>query len=168
MGVDQTEFRQALSHFASGVTIITTQHQGQLHGTTVSAFCSLSLTPPLILVSIDRKATIHDLLGESEVFGVNILAEHAETLSQHFARRVPDKFANVPYHLGELGVPLLEDALARLECRVATRYPGGDHSIFIGEVIAASVQPHAQPLLYYRSRYSRIHEHVASLVNQVS
>ena len=78
MSIEPTELRHAVGHFASGVTIITTQQQGQLHGTTVSAFCSLSLKPALVLVGIDLNANIHDLIVASEVFGVNILAEHAE------------------------------------------------------------------------------------------
>lgn len=165
MSIDQTEFRQALGHFASGVTVITTQHQGQPHGTTVSAFCSLSLNPPLVLVGIDLNANIHDLISASGVFGVNILAEHAESISQQFARRTPDKFANISYTSGELEVPLLDDALVRLECRVTARYPGGDHSIFIGEVITLNTQSYMQPLLYYRSKYNRLYDAVA---NQVS
>jgi flavin reductase (DIM6/NTAB) family NADH-FMN oxidoreductase RutF len=166
MSLEHTEFRHVLGHFASGVTIITTQHLGQLHGTTVSSFCSLSLKPPLVLVSIDLHATIHDLVVASKVFGVNILAEHAEIISQHFARRIPDKFSSISYSLGLLGVPLLEDALATLECRLVARYPGGDHSIFIGEVISTSTQSHGQPLLYFRSKYSRLHSHAANLVSQ--
>jgi flavin reductase (DIM6/NTAB) family NADH-FMN oxidoreductase RutF len=162
VSIDQTEFRQALGHFASGVTVITTQHQGQPHGTTVSAFCSLSLNPPLVLVGIDLKANIHDLISASGVFGVNILAEHAESISQQFARRIPDKFANIGYTSGELEVPLLDDALVRLECRVTARYPGGDHSIFIGEVITLNTQPYMQPLLYYRSKYNRLNDAVAN------
>jgi flavin reductase (DIM6/NTAB) family NADH-FMN oxidoreductase RutF len=156
VGVEQAEFRQALGHFASGVTIITTQHAGQFHGTTVSSFCSVSLKPPLVLVCIDLNATIHDLLVASGVFGVNVLAEHAEVLSRHFARRAPDKFSGVAYRLGQLGVPLLENALATLECRVVARYPGGDHAIFIGEVISTSTQPHYSPLLFFRSKYARL------------
>ncbi len=165
MSIEHTEFRQALGHFASGVTVITTQHQGQLHGTTVSSFCSLSLQPPLILVGIDLSANIHDLIIASNVFAVNILAEHAETLSRHFARRIPDKFSNVSYRLGQLGVPLLDDALTRLECRLVARYPGGDHTIFIGEVISTSTQPHRQPLIYFRSAYERLHSDAALLVS---
>ncbi|HTK06903.1 MAG TPA: flavin reductase family protein [Ktedonobacteraceae bacterium] len=168
MSIEQAEFRRALGHFASGVTVITTQHQGQLHGTTVSSFCSLSLQPPLVLVGIDLQATIHDLIVESEVFAVNILAEHAETISRHFARRIPDKFSTIPYTLGKLGVPLLEDALTSLECRLVTRYPGGDHSIFIGEVISITSQPHRQPLLYFRSGYGRLHTNVADLVGNTA
>ncbi len=161
MTIEQTEFRQALGHFASGVTVITTQHQGQLHGTTVSSFCSLSLRPPLILVGIDLQATIHDLIVESGIFAVNILAEHAETTSRHFARRIPDKFASIPYTLSQLGIPLLDDALTSLECRLVNRYPGGDHSIFIGEVVSITTQPHSQPLLYFRSKYNHIHNNTS-------
>ncbi|GCF07034.1 flavin reductase family protein [Dictyobacter arantiisoli] len=164
MSIEPIEFRQALGSLASGVTVVTTQHQGQLHGTTVSSFCSLSLQPPLILIGIDLQATIHDLILESEIFAVNILAEHAEALSGHFARRLPDKFSNVSYRLGSLGAPLLDDAVSRLECRLVARYPGGDHSIFVGEVVATSTQAQSQPLVYFRSTYGRFHSNVANLV----
>jgi len=167
VGVEQAEFRQALAHFASGVTVITTQHQGQLHGTTVSSFCSLSLQPPLVLVGIDLSATIHDLIIESEVFAVNVLAEHAEATSRHFARRIPDKFSGISYSLGQLGAPLLDDALTRLECRLVERYPGGDHSIFIGEVVSTSTQLDSLPLLYFRSKYGRL-SNTTNLVSNVS
>jgi flavin reductase (DIM6/NTAB) family NADH-FMN oxidoreductase RutF len=165
VSIEPTELRHAVGHFASGVTIITTQQQGQLHGTTVSAFCSLSLKPALVLVGIDLNANIHDLIVASEVFGVNILAEHAESISRHFARRIPDKFSGINYTLGQLGVPLLEDALTTLECRMVARYPGGDHSIFVGEVVALNTQSYGQPLplLHYRSQYSRLYN---SAVNQ--
>jgi flavin reductase (DIM6/NTAB) family NADH-FMN oxidoreductase RutF len=167
MSVEQAEFRHALGHFATGVTVITTQHQGQLHGTTVSSFCSLSLNPPLVLVCIDLNANIHDLIVASEVFGVNVVAEHTEAISRHFARRVPDKFSDIrySYSLGQLGVPLLDDALATLECRVVARYPGGDHSIIVGEVVAFNTEPQAQPLLFYRSKYGRLHDTTASQVS---
>ncbi len=168
MSIEQAQFRQALGHFASGVTVVTTRHQDQFHGTTVSAFCSLSLQPPLVLVGIDLQATIHDLIVESGVFAVNILAEHAAGISRHFARRIPDKFSTIPYHLGELGVPLLEDALISLECRLFNRYPGGDHSIFIGDVVALHTQPHRQPLLYFRSSYGSLHHNVVNLVGNTS
>jgi flavin reductase (DIM6/NTAB) family NADH-FMN oxidoreductase RutF len=168
VGVKQTEFRQALAHFASGVTVITTQHQGELHGTTVSSFCSLSLQPPLVLVCIDLSAAIHGLILESGVFAVNVLAEHAEATSRHFARRIADKFSGISYSLGQLGVPLLEDALTYLECRLVERYPGGDHSIFIGEVVATSTQSDRQPLLYFRSKYGRLYSNTIDLVSNVS
>jgi flavin reductase (DIM6/NTAB) family NADH-FMN oxidoreductase RutF len=156
MAIEQVKFRKALSYFASGVTVITTQHVGQYHGTTVSSFCSLSLDPPLILVCLDLKSTSHDLISESGVFGVNILAEQDQWLSRHFALRTPDKFSDVLYHLGQVGVPLLDNALATLECRVISRYPGGDHSIFIGEVVTSSIASDKQPLLYFGSKYNRL------------
>jgi flavin reductase (DIM6/NTAB) family NADH-FMN oxidoreductase RutF len=112
-------------------------------------------------VCLDRQAKIHDLVSSSQAFGVNILAEQSEHISRHFARRSLDKFADVSYDLGQLGVPLLDDALASLECRVVERYPGGDHTIFIGEVVAVhqKVQEkvHAHPLLFFRSKYGRLH-----------
>ena len=128
----------------------------------------MSLEPPLVLVGIALNATIHDLILESEVFAVNVLAEHAESISRHFARSIPDKFSTVPYSLGQLGVPLLEDALTRLECRLVTRYPGGDHSIFIGEVVSTSTQSHSQPLLYFRSNYGRLHSDTTSLITNIA
>jgi flavin reductase (DIM6/NTAB) family NADH-FMN oxidoreductase RutF len=167
MSIEQTEFRNALSHFASGVTIITTQHQNQFHGTTVSSFCSLSLNPPLVLVGIDRNANIHDLVVASEVFAVNILAEHAEQLSRHFAQHIPDKFLHIAHRSGTLGVPLLDDALATLECRLVAQYPGGDHSIFVGEVVTTSSHSEQQPLLYFRSKYGRLTNDVARLIPHV-
>jgi flavin reductase (DIM6/NTAB) family NADH-FMN oxidoreductase RutF len=168
VSVEQTEFRQALAYFASGVTVITTRYQGQLHGTTVSSFCSLSLQPPLVLVGIDLNATIHDLIIQSGVFAVNVLAEHAEAISRHFARRVPNKFSGISYTLGQLGVPLLDDALTKLECRLVERYPGGDHAIFIGEVVATCTQPDSRPLLYFRSKYERLYSSTTDLVSNVS
>jgi len=165
VSIESAEFRRVLGHFASGVTVITTQHQGQLHGTTVSSFCSLSLDPPQILVCLDRQATIHDLISASEIFGVNVLAEHGETTSRHFARRLSDKFSGISYRLGQLGVPLLEDALATLECRVVACHPGGDHSIFIGEVVSISAHQHAYPLLFFRSKYNRLHNTTITLAN---
>lgn len=167
MNIEPAEFRRALGHFATGVTVITTQHQNQLHGTTVSSFCSLSLDPPLVLVCLDRQATIHDLVVASETFGVNILADHSEQISRHFARRTPDKFAEIAYGLGQLGVPLLEDALATLECRLVKRYPGGDHSIFIGEVVSVQARAYARPLLFFRSKYGQLHSDVSSLASGV-
>jgi flavin reductase (DIM6/NTAB) family NADH-FMN oxidoreductase RutF len=156
MGIEQTEFRSLLGHFASGVTVITTRQQNQLYGATVSSFCSLSLQPPLVLVCLCHQAAMHDLTRETGVFGINILAAHNEHLSRHFACHMLDKFANMPHTLGQLGVPLLDEALATLECRLTACYPGGDHSIFIGEVVSAQIQPQRQPLLYFRGQYGQL------------
>ncbi len=151
--MDQAMFRYVLGHFASGVTVVTLQYEGQLHGLTVSSFCSLSLEPPLVLICIDRRFQSHDLIQQAGMFAVNILAEDGEWMSRHFASRATDKFAVVPYHIGQTGVPLLNSALATIECRLFDTFPGGDHSIFVGEVMAATARDNAQPLLYYRGGY---------------
>jgi flavin reductase (DIM6/NTAB) family NADH-FMN oxidoreductase RutF len=156
--MDQQLFRHVLGQFPSGVTIVTTCHNRTLHGITVSSFCSLSLDPPLVLVCIDQKCRAHSLIQQSEVFAVNILAENGEGLSRHFASRVPDKFADIPHSLGETGAPLLEHASATLECRLASVLPGGDHSIFVGRVVAARAYTDIKPLLYHKSGYHRVAE----------
>ncbi len=151
--MDQATFRYVLGHFASGVTVVSFQCEGQLHGLTVSSFCSLSLEPPLVLICIDRRFQSHDLIQQAGMFAVNVLAEDSEWLSRHFASRAADKFAIVPYHIGQTGAPLLNAALAAIECNLFDTCPGGDHTIFIGEVIAATARDNAGPLLYYRSGY---------------
>ncbi|WP_026370392.1 flavin reductase family protein [Kallotenue papyrolyticum] len=156
MGINEAEFRYALSHFASGVTVVTTSVGGVHYGLTVSSFCSLSLNPPLILVCIDQRAQSHAMIRDAGVFAVNILAEDSAWLSQLFASREPDKFEKVDYRLGQTGAPLLCAALTRLECRLVDQLPGGDHSIFVGEVIASEVEERAGPLLYYRRGYHRL------------
>lgn len=156
MSIDQTQFRHVLGHFASGVTVVTTCHEGFCHGITVSAFCSLSLVPPLVLICIDQRNTSHQLIADAGIFAVNLLAADGELLSRHFASREPDKFAKVAHHFGEIGAPLLDDAMATLECRVVERYPGGDHSIFVGEVLSSSAREDVEPLLYFRGGYRQL------------
>lgn len=155
MTIDPTDFRYVLGHFASGVTVTTMQVDGHNHGLTVSSFTSLSLDPPLILVCIDKRYPSHALLQQAESFAVNILAEDGEHLSRHFASRTEDKFAGIAYHSGVTGAPLLDEALATLECRLHDVLPGGDHSIFVGEVLAMNTNE-GKPLLYYRSGYGAL------------
>ncbi len=151
--IDQATFRYVLGQFASGVTVVTTATGEVYHGITVSSFCSLSLDPPLVLVCIDKRVRSHDALVQAGVFAVNILAQENEHLSRHFASRSEDKFSSVPYHLGETGTPLLDGVLATLECRLHAQLPGGDHTIFVGEVISTTTRDDTDPLLYYRGGY---------------
>lgn len=157
MPVDKNQFRTALSRFASGVTVVTTR-DADAHplGITVSAFSSLSLEPPLVLVCIDSDAYVHAAFTESGVFVVNILGADQEELSRLFASREPDKFQGLGYHAGIDGAPVLTDALATIECRIRHTYAGGDHTIFVGEVEHTHVRDDAQPLLYYRGGYARV------------
>jgi flavin reductase (DIM6/NTAB) family NADH-FMN oxidoreductase RutF len=154
MPVSKDEFRSAMSRFASGVTIVTTRTEDhQPNGLTVSSFASLSLAPPLVLVCIDKRASIHDLLVEGRYFAVNVLAEDQEILSRRFASRDADRFSGTGYTEGMTGVPILSDVLAAIECRIVHTYPGGDHTIVVGEVEHAIVGD-GKPLAYFRSGYA--------------
>lgn len=155
MSIDQSLFRHVMSHFASGVTVVTTAAEGQFVGITVSSFTSLSLEPTLVLICIDHSAPSHDLIASAGMYAVNILSEDQEYLSQRFAFSNEERFVPGSYMLSERGLPLLEGVLATLECRVVNAFPGGDHTIYVGEVIAARVGM-GRPLLYYRSRYHQL------------
>ncbi len=152
MPFDESRFRQVLGHFASGVTVVTTEHAGQLYGMTVSSFSSLSLNPPLVLICIDTSLPTHKALQDAQHFAINILSKQQEHLSRRFATRELDKFQGVAYTIGQLQAPLLDGALATIECRLQTTYTVGDHTIFVGEVIDAQVGE-GTPLLYYRRGY---------------
>ncbi|MGI8812098.1 MAG: flavin reductase family protein [Pyrinomonadaceae bacterium] len=156
MPVDPDEFRLVLSRFASGVTVVTAcDATGHPHGITVSAFCSVSLSPPLILVSIEKAAGSHDAIKGSGSFVVNILRESQRELSEHFALPINGKFASVEHRTGTGGIPVLSGTLGALECRLRNDYDGGDHTIFVGEVEDSSVED-GEPLLYYRGGYHEI------------
>ena len=152
MPVDDAQFKHALSHFASGVTIVTTEHEGTDYGLTVASFASLSLNPPLVLVCINKSSSSHDPIVKSQKFGVSILGSDQEAISGRFAARGGDKFAGLDVRRGSTGVPLVGNALATLECRVHEQVIGGDHSIFIGEVVDTQTREGA-PLLYFRAAY---------------
>lgn len=155
MPIDHARFRQAMGHFASGVTVVTTAHEGTLAGLTVSSFTSLSLDPPLVLICIDRRAASNGVIAAAGQFAVNVLSEGQEYLSRRFASQDGDKFAPFSYTLSPSGLPLLVGALVQIECRLHSALPGGDHTIYVGEVLAAHVQE-GRPLLYYRSGYHQL------------
>jgi flavin reductase (DIM6/NTAB) family NADH-FMN oxidoreductase RutF len=153
--IDDAAFKLAMSHFASGVTVVTTEHDGRQYGMTVASFASLSLHPPLVLVCIEKSTKTHDAIVAAQRFGVSILAAGQGDVSNRFASRLDDKFTGVEVERGELGVPLIAGALTQLECRVHDQLAGGDHSIFIGEVVDTKTRE-GQPLVYYRSGYREI------------
>jgi flavin reductase (DIM6/NTAB) family NADH-FMN oxidoreductase RutF len=156
MPISKDEFRSALGRFASGVTVVTTRsrdHQPQ--GLTVSAFSSLSLDPPLVLVCIDRRNGSHGAFIERGAFAVNLLADDQEELSRRFASKIPDKFAGVACYNGLDDVPVLEESLVSLECRLVQAHDGGDHTIFIGQIEAAKTRD-ADPLVYFQGAYARL------------
>ncbi|MCA0374978.1 MAG: flavin reductase family protein [Gemmatimonadetes bacterium] len=154
--IDPDLFRAVLGRFASGVTVVTAlDATGQPHGMTVSAFASLSLEPPLVLICIGTDATMAPVLATASTFTVNILADGQEALSRRFAGTHDDRFAGVGHKTGTLGDPVLDDVLAWLACRVVERHPAGDHVILIGAVEDSAARD-GKPLLYYRGGYAQL------------
>lgn len=157
---DQALFRSVMGHFASGVTVLTTRLEEQLHGMTVSALCSVSLEPLLVLASIEKVTRMHDLLAKSRVYAVSILGAREEATSRFFAddRRLGGvEFAPGSYWVGVTGCPILPQATAFFETRVRAVYEGGDHSIFLGEVVNVEVLTDEPPLIFYRGGYATLH-----------
>ena len=153
MTVDARSFRAALGQFASGITVVTTRDRaGHLLGLTVSAFCSVSLHPPLVLVCVDARSETHAAFVESKVFGVSVLAEGQETISERFARRGHAKFADLHLVTGQHGAALVPGALAHIECALAAEHPAGDHTIYVGKVLGVGVHP-GRPLVYHAGAY---------------
>ena len=155
MPIDEFRFRQAMGHFASGVTVVTAAHDEHLYGMTVSSFASLSLKPPLVLICVENLLATHTAISESGQFAVNILEKRQEHLSRRFATRDNDKFVGVAWHSSRFGLPVLEGALAVIECQLRQTFPAGDHTIFVGEVLDAEIGQ-GSPLLYYRRGYHEL------------
>ena len=154
--LDPSDFRAALARFASGVTILTTRSaDGVDLGMTATAFSSLSLSPPLVLACVDLGATMASHLPVGAPLAVHVLAADQAAWSSRFAGTEGDRFTGLPLTRGIGDAPLLPDTLARLECRVTARHPGGDHVIVVAEVERVSLgeQP---PLLYVRGAYARL------------
>ena len=153
MAIEKNQLRQVMGHFATGVTIITTLTKaGQIQGLTANAFTSVSLEPPLLLISVDKKAESYPAFEESRVFTVNILADDQEALSRRFAVSGGNKFEGIAYRIGANGAPILDGALAYIECTLYAAYDGGDHSIYLGEVQQAEITE-GKPLVFYRGGY---------------
>jgi flavin reductase (DIM6/NTAB) family NADH-FMN oxidoreductase RutF len=156
MPIDKDAFRRVLSNFAAGVTVVTTlDRDRQPHGLTATAFTSVSLEPPLVLVCIDKKAETYPHFAPSGVFAVNFLGAEQRDVSQHFAKHGGDKFAGLAWRRGVLGTPILEGAVGHVECRIVHGYDGGDHTIYVGEIESADAGDGA-PLLYFRHAYHRV------------
>lgn len=156
MPIDKDAFRRVLSNFAAGVTVVTTlDRDRQPHGLTATAFTSVSLDPPLVLVCIDKKAETYPHFGPAGVFAVNFLGADQRDVSQHFAKHGGDKFSGLPWRRGVLGTPILDGSVGHVECRIANGFDGGDHTIYVGEIEAADANDGA-PLLYFRHAYHRV------------
>jgi flavin reductase (DIM6/NTAB) family NADH-FMN oxidoreductase RutF len=156
LDVDDAQFRQLLGRFATGVVVITlTAPDGRPHGMTANSLASVSLRPPLVSVSIDHSAAMHDLIVGAEQFVINVLASPQEALSRRFADPYDDRFDGVGYHGGQFGGVLLDGALAHIECVRHHTVEAGDHTIVIGRVLAGATSD-GRPLLYYRGGYAAL------------
>jgi 3-hydroxy-9,10-secoandrosta-1,3,5(10)-triene-9,17-dione monooxygenase reductase component len=157
--VQADEFRRVMGHFATGVTVVTALVGDRPQGITVNALSSVSLEPPLVMVALDRRRFITPTVRASGRYAVNILAEGQSALSDCFAGAEAEPgrqaFCGAPWSPGETGLPLLDGAIAGLECTVVETFTAGDHDLFIGRVDALYAEPegHPSPLVYYRRRY---------------
>lgn len=154
MAIDKESFCDVLQHWASGVTVVTTRSGDKMHGMTVSAFSSVSADPPLVLVCANQASITHEVIQEGGLFTVNILAAHQKDVSNVFAsvEKEDVRLEHVSWSEGETGAPLIDEALACLECKVTNAHQAGSHTIYVGRVEAVHTSV-AEPLLYYRGGY---------------
>jgi flavin reductase len=158
MPIDPDAFKDALRGWASGVTVVTSRSGDKVHGMTVSAFSSVSADPPLVLVCANQSSTTHSIIEEGGLFAVNILAAHQQDVSNVFAsvKYEDSRLERVSWTEGATGAPLIDEALASLECKVASSHQEGSHTIYVGRVEAVRTTD-AKPLLYYRGDYRSLH-----------
>lgn len=184
MAIEKDFFRQVAGQFATGVTVVTTQSEGKPAGITVNAFCSVSLEPPMVLVCIDLNSNTLPVMRESGAFAINILTSKQEHLSRCFATTTDERYENfchASFHTATTGSPIIDDVLAFIDARIVAEYPGGDHSIFLGQVMAMGSdgqiafareaesanatlfeEPYSgtaldkEPLTYYRGKYRHL------------
>lgn len=153
MAFDSRLQRDIMGQFATGVTVVTTQYQnGEVTGMTANAVMSLSLDPPLIVVSVDKTATMHEALSDGQCFAINILARDQEHLSNRFAMPGPKDFSDLDVAKAESGAPILGGTLGYLDCKLVNTLPAGDHDMFVGEILAGQLGE-GDPLLYYGGKY---------------
>ncbi|MGH9742592.1 MAG: flavin reductase family protein [Candidatus Acidiferrum sp.] len=155
-----SSFRHALSQFATGVTVVTVPRAPkQAYGMTANSFASVSLDPFLTLVCVDQRSHLLPLLKQNSFFGVNVLKEHQQAISVYFAQadQTPEAEANlgISYRWTPAGIPLLEDTIAQIVCRIVASHAAGDHTIFLGEVQSADLFP-GEPLIFFRSHYCQL------------
>ena len=157
MALDPNEVRRVMGHFATGVTVVTATDAelGQPFGLTANAVASVSLEPPLVLACVDAGSDTLPRIRAACAFAISVLAADQEALARRFAEGdAAEKFRDVAYRREATGAPVLEDALAWVDCRLWAEYPGGDHTIFVGEVVAGDARAGA-PLIFFRGGYGR-------------
>jgi flavin reductase (DIM6/NTAB) family NADH-FMN oxidoreductase RutF len=156
LSVSPDEFRSVLGRFPSGVTVVTTKAaDGSDEGMTVSAFCSVSLEPPLVLICIEKNASAYEALTNAPQFVVNILSAKQEQIARRFSVVDIDRFEGVGFSRSQNGIAVLDDVLGIIECKQSAQHDAGDHTIIVGEVEAGRAE-NGTPLLYYRGGYAQL------------
>jgi len=156
MAMDAQELRRVMGHFATGVTVITTKGEdGTPNGLTANAFMSLSLAPPLVIISVDKNATCYSCFVPNNGFTVNFLSEDQEEISRRFATKGANKFAGLKWQTGSNGVAVIEGTLGSVECKITQCHDGGDHTIVLGEILRVSANGD-RPLLFFKGKYHRL------------
>ena len=156
MGLDSKEQRRILGKFATGVTVASTKVGDETWGMTANAVTSLSLDPPLVLLCIQQEGQSRSKFEEGGCFALNILSDQQQELSDRFAFKGPKDFSDLETTTAETGAPILKDSLGWVDCKLKEILPGGDHDIFIGEIVAGGAAEDGAPLLYYGGKYAAL------------
>lgn len=156
----QRALRAMMGHFATGVTIVAARHGPLLAGMTANAIATISIDPPLLMASVNRRSETHIAIVGSHSFAVSILSAGQQELAECFAQPTSAeklrRFCDAAWHEAESGSPILDGAIAYFDCRLVAQHPGGDHTIFVGEIVAAGFEEDAEPLIWYGSGYRRL------------
>jgi 3-hydroxy-9,10-secoandrosta-1,3,5(10)-triene-9,17-dione monooxygenase reductase component len=152
----QDSLRDVLGLFPTGIAVVTAKAENSLYGVTINSFSSVSLDPPLVLFSLARGLQTLGALVSSQAFAIHFLREDQRHVSTRFAKALSDKWDDVPYRHGVTGCPVIEEALAVLECRLYAQYDGGDHVIIVGRIAHLEKRPGCNPLIFFRGRYHTI------------
>jgi flavin reductase (DIM6/NTAB) family NADH-FMN oxidoreductase RutF len=154
---EQRRLRDLMARFATGVSVVAARHGPLLAGMTANAIASISIDPPLMMASVARKAETHGAIIGSHAFAISVLASDQRGLAECFAQPTTavklTRFCDAAWHEAESGSPILEGALAYFDCRLVNRFDGGDHTLFLGEIVAAGFREDAEPLLWYASTF---------------
>jgi flavin reductase (DIM6/NTAB) family NADH-FMN oxidoreductase RutF len=161
MDADQQRWLRAMmARFATGVSVVAARHGPLLAGMTANAIASISIDPPLMLASINRKSETHGAILGSHSFAVSVLSAEQRALADCFAQPTTaaklQRFCDAPWHDAETGSPILDGAIAFFDCRLVDQHPGGDHTMFVGEIVAAGFEDAGEPLIWFGSRYREL------------
>ena len=152
--------RSMMGRFATGVTVVAARHGPLLAGMTANSIATISIDPPLLMASINTRSETHQAIIESHSFAVSVLSANQRSVAECFAQPINEakvrRFCDAPWHEAETGSPILDGSIAYFDCRLLERHPGGDHTIFIGEIVAAGFEEDGEPLLYFGSQYRRL------------